>query len=179
MKQCANGHFFDEVRFPECPYCADSQSMGKTVAAQPLDKTVGLNQPVTPAADRGKTVGLIKKDIGIDPAVGFVICVSGPHKGADFKLHSGRNFLGRAASMDVSLSDDETVSRENHALISYDARHNAFALSPGLGRGITYRNEAQVEAAVELQAYDVIEAGKSRLIFLPFCCDRFKWDEAK
>lgn len=28
-----------------------------------------------------------------------------------------------------------------------------------------------------LKAYDVIEVGKSRLLFLPLCGDRFKWDE--
>ena len=29
----------------------------------------------------------------------------------------------------------------------------------------------------EKTAYDVIEVGKSRLLFLPLCGDRFKWDE--
>ncbi|MFR5903066.1 MAG: hypothetical protein ACLUIO_26940 [Neglectibacter timonensis] len=47
-----------------------------------------------PEADRGKTVGIIKKKIGIDPAVGFLVCVSGPHRGADYKLVAGRNFIG-------------------------------------------------------------------------------------
>ena len=35
--------------------------------------------------------------------------------GADYKLVAGRNFIGRAAAMDVSLADDDTVSRESHA----------------------------------------------------------------
>ena len=41
-------------------------------------------------------MGIIKKKIGIDPAVGFLVCVSGPHRGADYKLVAGRNFIGRA-----------------------------------------------------------------------------------
>ena len=44
-------------------------------------------------------------------------------------------------------------------------------------RGITYCNDEQVEMVRPLKAYDVIEVGKSRLLFLPLCGDRFKWDE--
>ncbi|MFR5903067.1 MAG: hypothetical protein ACLUIO_26945 [Neglectibacter timonensis] len=47
--------------------------------------------------------------------------------------------------MDVALADDDTVSRESHALVTYDAKHNSFSLSPGQGRGITYCNDEQVE----------------------------------
>ena len=50
--------------------------------------------------------------------------------------------------MDVALADDDTVSRESHALVTYDAKHNSFSLSPGQGRGITYCNDEQVERCV-------------------------------
>lgn len=175
MKQCSNGHFYDETRFSECPYCKGGQNVGKTVASSSLDKTHPVNAGV-PESDRGKTVGIIKKKIDIDPAVGFIVCISGPQKGTDFKLRAGRNFIGRGSSMDVSLTDDDAVSRENHALVSYDVKHNTFTLSPGLGRGITYCNDAEVEAAVELHAYDIIEVGTSKLIFLPLCSEHFKWE---
>lgn len=71
--------------------------------------------------------------------------------------------------MDVALADDDTVSRESHALITYDVKHNTFSLSPRAGRGITYCNDEQVEMVRPLKAYDVIEVGKSRLLFLPLC----------
>lgn len=174
MKQCDNGHFYDETRFERCPYCQDDAGVGKTVAAGTVGKTVAA---VPGDTDRGKTVAVIKHQIGIDPAVGFLVCISGPHRGADFRLCSGRNFLGRAASMDVALADDETVSRENHALVTYDAKHNQFTLSPGQGRGITYLNDAQVEVARPLAAYDIIEVGSSRLVFLPLCGEHFRWEK--
>ena len=129
------------------------------------------------AFDSGKTVAVMKKKIGIDPAVGFLICIEGPHRGTDFRLVSGRNFIGRAAAMDVSLPDDDTVSRESHALVTYDAKHNAFSLAPGQGRGITYCNDEQVEMVHPLKAYDIIEVGKSRLLFLPLCSQQFQWSE--
>ena len=182
MKQCENGHFYDEKRFDSCPYCKNAGAVSHTVAAKglstPIGGTVALKE--TPGlADRGKTVGIIKKNIGIDPAVGFVVCIKGPMRGADFALRSGRNFIGRAASMDVALADDETVSRENHALITYDDKHNAFMLTAGSGRGITYKNDEQIESAAPLAAYDRIEIGESVLIFLPLCSDRFTWEDEK
>ena len=179
MKQCDNGHFYDENRFDSCPYCREGAGVGKTVAASTLGKTVAA----TPGGgiadtDRDKTVGIIKKDIGIDPAVGFLICIAGPNRGRDYKLAAGRNFIGRAAAMDVALTDDDTVSRESHALVTYDVKHNRFSLSPGQSRGITYCNDEQVEMVRPLKAYDIIEVGKSRLIFLPLCGENFRWDEA-
>lgn len=178
MKQCDNGHFYDEVRFESCPYCQEGAGVGKTFAAESVGKTVAVGSGAgTPEAERGKTVGIIKKTIGIDPAVGFLVCIAGPHRGSDFRLVSGRNFIGRAAAMDVALADDDTVSRENHAVVTYDAKHNNFSLSPGQGRGITYCNDEQVEMARPLKAYDVIEVGKSQLIFLPLCGEQFQWGE--
>lgn len=178
MRQCDNGHFYDESRFDSCPYCQEGAGVGKTVAAGTVGKTVAaVPGGAAPEADRGKTVGIIKKKIGIDPAVGFLVCVSGPHRGADYKLVAGRNFIGRAAAMDVALADDDTVSRESHALVTYDAKHNSFSLSPGQGRGITYCNDEQVEMVRPLKAYDVIEVGKSQLLFLPLCGEQFQWNE--
>ena len=178
MKQCDNGHFYDEKRFDRCPYCNEGAGVGKTVGAESVGKTVAaFSGGGIPDTDRGKTVGIIKKNIGIDPAVGFLVCVEGPHRGDDFRLVAGRNFIGRAAAMDVALVDDDTVSRESHALVTYDVKHNSFTLSPGQSRGITYCNDEQVESARPLSAYDVIEVGKSRLIFLPLCGERFRWDE--
>ena len=110
MKQCDNGHFYDEARFESCPYCKENTGIGKTMAAADIGKTVAAfpGNPAAAAAtafDSGKTVAVMKKKIGIDPAVGFLICIEGPHRGTDFRLVSGRNFIGRAAAMDVSLPD--------------------------------------------------------------------------
>lgn len=40
MKQCDNGHYYDEARFDSCPYCQESAGVGKTVAAGFVGKTV-------------------------------------------------------------------------------------------------------------------------------------------
>ena len=53
MKQCENGHFYDENRFPECPYC-EGGNIGKTVAAPAGD--IGKTVAAAPVGDVGKTV---------------------------------------------------------------------------------------------------------------------------
>jgi|GEM_PF-4706788 len=55
MKQCDNGHFYDEARFESCPYCKENTGIGKTMAAADIGKTVAailllqLRQPSTAA----------------------------------------------------------------------------------------------------------------------------------
>lgn len=186
MKQCEKGHFYDEGRYTSCPYCAaapaaapiqaPASSVGKTVAvgAASVGKTVAVSDQ---GGDRGKTVAIMKEEIGLDPAVGFLVCVKGPHRGKDYRLMAGRNSLGRGGDADVSLPDDPTVSREKHAIITYDERNNQFVLSPGTGRGVTYLNDQLVEAARDLSAYDRIEVGATVLVFLPICGPRFRWSD--
>lgn len=55
MKQCDNGHFYDEARFESCPYCRENTGIGKTMATADIGKTVAafpgnlqlLRQPST------------------------------------------------------------------------------------------------------------------------------------
>jgi hypothetical protein len=191
VRQCERGHFYDETRYPTCRYCEDAASgaaagtLGATVAlGQPgatgpaLGKTVPLRSAgagVSPPADPGRTVAVIRGKIGIDPAVAFAVAVEGPHRGEDFRLKAGRAFIGRATESDIALTSDDAVSREAHALISYDSKGNEFLIAPGQSRGLTYRNGHQVANAEPLEAYDTIEVGATKLIFLPLCGPQFRW----
>ncbi len=125
--------------------------------------------------DTGKTIGIFS----MAKVVGWLVCVKGSEKGKDFVLGSGRNFIGRSPSMDVSLMGDVSVSRENHAVITYNPRGNSFSISYGTGHGIVYLNGEEVLVPMKLEPYDQIELGKTILIFIPFCGDNFKWEESK
>ena len=189
MKQCENGHFYDENRFSECPYCeggnigktvaaAPAGDIGKTVAAAPvgdIGKTVAAAPPVS--EDAGKTVAFISEagQAGFDPVVGYLIVVEGSMRGTDFRLHTGRNFIGRSTEMDITRADDPAVSREGHAVISYDNRSNHFRISPGTSRGLAYLNGQEVDNSVELAAYDLSEVGHTTLVFLPLYSEQFMW----
>jgi hypothetical protein len=123
----------------------------------------------------GATVGVFSSAVGIDPPVAFVVVIEGPDKGASFTLRAGRSFIGRGSGSDIELSGDEAVSREGHALISYDARKNSFLAASGQGRQITYLNGEELVDPKPIKAYDIIEVGRSKLSFLPFCGEAFSW----
>ena len=193
MKQCPNGHFYDQSRTPECPYCNSAsanvnvtrpawlpdetgQTVGATVPVGQGDYT-DRTRPIAEAkADEAeRTVAVIKKEMGIDPVAGWLVCIEGKEKGRDFRMHADNNYIGRGENMDICIRGDDTISRENHAVISFDVRNTAYYFSPGEGRSIVHVNEKAVFNTVQLSAYDVIELGNTKLIFIPLCGEAFTW----
>jgi hypothetical protein len=126
--------------------------------------------------DEGPTIAIIKRRMGIDPVVGWLVCVEGIEKGRDYRLHSEKNWIGRSANMDITVKDP-SVSRENHAAIIYDPRKVAFKIRPGEVRGIVYLNGEEVAGSLDLAPYDRIELGESKFIFIPFVGGNFNWAE--
>lgn len=108
--------------------------------------------------------------------VGWVAIIEGEDKGKSFALKSGRNFIGRSSDQDVVLANDKAVSREQHAIIVYEPRKRKFFVQPGDSRGLFYVNDNVVLGSEEIKAYDVILVGKTQLIFVPLCGDKFSWD---
>ncbi len=129
--------------------------------------------------DDGRTVALIKKDIGIDPVVGWLVCISGEEKGRDYRIHSDNNFIGRSERMDICIRGDETISRENHAIVSFDMVDKIYYFSPGDGRSIVRHNGKAMFQTVELKSHDHLTIGKTELVFVPFCTEDFTWTEDK
>lgn len=122
------------------------------------------------------TIGLMKKKLGIDPAVGWLVCINGKQKGQDYKLKGQINTIGRSEKMDVCIKGDDTISQENHARLSYSEKSNQFKLIPAESRNIIYLNGEEVFSATPLNAYDIIDFGETKLAFVPLCCDRFDWN---
>ena len=125
--------------------------------------------------DAGKTVGMMQEQMGFDPVVGWLACVEGPSRGKSYTIRGGINAIGRGDRMDITITGDRTISMENHAKISYSDRNNRFNLLPGDGRNIVYLNGEEVFAATPLNAYDLIDFGETKLLFVPLCGDRFTW----
>ncbi len=125
------------------------------------------------------TVHYFQKALGTEPVVGWLVCVKGLHFGEDFKIKSGRNFIGRSGSMNISLSADKAVSREKHAILTYDPRSNTFTIQPGESSELCYLNDKMVLIPEKLNANDRIALGESELIFIPFCSDSFSWEKEK
>ncbi len=112
-----------------------------------------------------------------EPPVGWLVCVKGPHIGQCFNINSGRNSIGRNSSNRIVISQDEYVSREKHAWVSYEPKKRKFNIQPGDGSGITYLNDEDVMAPQEIKKYDKIEVGSTVLLFIPLCGEEFSWEE--
>ena len=113
----------------------------------------------------------------VKPVVGWLVCVSGSAKGQAFTLNSGKNFIGRAVTMDIVLKDDSTVSRERHAIVLYDPKSKKFIAQPGESKELFYINDDVVINAVMLKNHDVIQVGNTKLIFVPLCGEDFAWED--
>jgi hypothetical protein len=123
----------------------------------------------------GQTIGEWLGLGDFDPVVGWLVCVKGSNQGRDYRVLSERNRIGRDAQMEICIAGDNRISRDSHAIITYEPRNNEFWLTPGLARGIAYLNGRLVDATTSLKAYDTIELGDTALQFIPFCGERFKW----
>ena len=111
------------------------------------------------------------------PVCGWLVCISGPRQGKDYKIRSGKNFIGRADDMDIQILGDNKISRRNHGVVVFDPKKRQTVLLPGDSNGLVYHNEAAVYTPTVLDSYDVIEMGDSRFVFVPFCGDNFMWEE--
>lgn len=181
--RCERGHYYDAQQHSRCPSCGVPGL--EVVVAQ---DTAGQAEPsmVTqvrgqagPVADVGVTVAMVRKKIGIDPVVGWLVCIQGPEKGRDYRVRSERNGIGRGADMAICINGDEAISRENHAYISFNPRKGSFRIAPGDGRGMTYLNGEEVDVPMPLQAYDRIELGQTHLLFVPLCGEKFNWESGE
>lgn len=127
----------------------------------------------TMAVDRdGKFVS--KKE---QKTTGWLVCISGPEKGKDYRLHNDNNFIGRNQSNDVSIPVDATVSGEKHCVITYDRVDRIFYIGLSAGASIIRLNGRPVLMTQELKHGDRIQIGQGMFLFVPLCGENFEWEE--
>lgn len=201
LTECANGHLYDTTQYESCPYCqgdinrvefvAPNGSIGKTVGFDTPNVNMMVNTPeigatVAPAVhrgqmetanDTGKTVAVLQKNMKIEPIVGWIVCVEGADKGKDYRILAKNNTIGRSEKMDICIKGDTTISRENHAKIAYDMKHNMFHIIPGDSTNLIYVNDMPIYVPTEIIPYDLIELGDSKFVFVPFCTNQFNWQD--
>lgn len=178
---CPQGHSY-EPDYPgseDCPMCAAARSY-VAKATRPIYNDDGnIPHPRDlvniPQGSTTKTVP-IYEDMN-EPVVGWLVAIEGPMLGQDFRLRPEMNLLGRDPSSNVALTGDGTISARQ-GYISYDPRKRRFMVGPGQGSRLLYRNGDEVLMPVALVAYDELEMGKSKFVFIPFCGERFSWDNS-
>jgi len=201
MVRCQEGHFYDPTKHNVCPWCALPADGGggpeKTrpvrpgaipdAAPPPLPVPGATPQPgpiagelvPSPAGPKPGVTRRIGQDTApgkADPVVGWLVCLEGPDRGRDFRLHSEKNFIGRSPAMDVCILSDDTVSREKHGVVIFDPKKQVFWALPGDSSGLVYLNGEIVHTPTQLNAHDVLEIGQTKLALIPFCGDRYTWN---
>lgn len=156
------------------PLTVPQPVVSQPVVSQPANVTV----PIVSDDDRTLPVtadmldGMAEKPA---PVVGWLVCTDGVNKGADYRLHQGRNFIGRSPEMDVCILGDNTVSRSSHAIVVYDPRSNVYLAQPGSSKELFYVNDKLVLNPVELKTMDLLSIGDTKLMFVPLCGEQFHW----
>jgi hypothetical protein len=194
LLKCNNGHFYDADKYNSCPHC-NSANDSVTVAMNPPGSygddmvTVAHKEPeensVTVPGKRtsvtffedNPTISIYGSKAGAEPVVGWLVCIEGSNFGQSFPLKTGRNFVGRSLSMDVVLDQDFSVSRERHAIFIYEPKEKIFFAQPGDSRELFYLNEKVVLSNEVISAYDVVQIGSTKLMFVPFCTEKFSWGD--
>lgn len=133
-------------------------------------QSYGLTSAV-PLVKNGST-----ESASLNPVVGWLVCTGGVNKGADYRIHNGYNYIGRGESMDICIQGDNCISSEKAAMISFDNREKVFFFGPG-GHNPVRVNGKMIHAPVQIQPYDELEIGESLFRFVPFCGERFDWNE--
>lgn len=126
--------------------------------------------------DEGKTVGFYNS-VQSEPVTGWLVCVKGESVGESYELKTGKNFIGRGAGMDVMLAKEPSVSRDRHAVLTFDPQERIFLIQPGDGNGMVYLNDKLLIAYAELKSRDIIQLGEALFMFYPFCGSEFTWDD--
>lgn len=194
--RCSSGHYYDDEKFSRCPHCGIftninlagnaqeySENDERTVAihqdsihlSHAEEKTVALKDINYGPDDDQKTIGFYSASKGNDFVTGWLVCIEGQEKGRDYRLHHGFNYVGRGYDMDVCIVDEQTISRDKHCAVVYDAKSNAFSLVPTQGN-LVYKDDRAVTMPVPLKTGDMIRLGASRFEFIAFCREERVWE---
>jgi hypothetical protein len=182
-QRCSRGHYYDTAKHTSCPYCGvPDLDIGKTTpkrAGSDPVPTQPKDEPWERSAPPGATKGIFQKEIGIDPPVGWLVCIDGPDRGRDYRIRSDNNSIGRAETMQICIAGDDSISRENHAFVAFDPASNTYTVRPGTARGLVHLNRGAIFEAATLRPFDEIKLGNTTLLFVPLCGDfggkTFRW----
>lgn len=167
--KCENEHFYDSEKFLSCPHCANQ------VAQTNVEDIWGKHQKqIITAIPQSNTVQNYPK-IAHGKTVGWLVCIEGNMLGESFVLREGDNFIGRAANMDIALIYEPTVSRESHAIITYDSSNNSFTLYSLEHQEQTFCNNKKLKSKKILKNRDTITLGNCTFLFIAFCNASFRW----
>lgn len=201
MQLCPAGkHYYDSGSYARCPYCEYARPAAPQTEirrpAAPLTEIrstphapkteIRANPPAAPRTEiRPNLPAAPQTEISAPPpqnslpVVGWLVVAEGAGKGRDFRLVCGENRIGYGAEMEVCLNfaaeSVTTVGSDVHARVVYDPHANEFFVERGRSRELPLLNGRSVRGEPVLQAYDVLQVGQTKLVFVPLCGGGFVW----
>lgn len=164
------------------PLAANPDADTESVSERPVARQVS-----TPSADAERTrlVGPVNRkkesagpDMAEDPVVGWLVVVDGPGRGQARAVGYGMNSIGRGPTERISLEfGDAQMSRNSHAVLTYDPRSRKFYLQHGGGRNLTYIGDQAVLTPTEISSGTDILIGATKLRFIALCGPEFDWQD--
>ena len=192
MVQCPFGHYYNAALHASCPECARNAAASGNAARGAAPGSGNFTPTEAPG---GPFPGTVPVDGGaegdpfgytviggdlhgpdqLEPVVGWLVCVEGPMRGLDYRIHAGYNYIGREVG-DIHIAGDMQISRQNHAMVAFDAEEQSYYVGPSAGRNLIKVNGKTVLNAMELHSYDVISIGSTKLLVIGLCGEKFRWE---
>jgi len=124
----------------------------------------------------GSTVFLdSNQNSDIKPVRGWIVAIEGQKCGIDYRIHSGRNTIGRGKGNDICFDFDQTISKDKCCIVTYDERKNNFFVQVGEGTNNIYLNDEILLQPTQLKDNDIIEIGQTKLVFRSLCNESFNY----
>ena len=198
--RCDRGHYYDSAKYDKCPTCKNLDQRTSELIRELHTGFPGMNQEMNedvtvPLIQRGGetieigggrkhvsgggadedevTVALFSKAGGTGFVTGWIVCVKGPLKGRDFRIHHGMNRVGLSMNSDICLSGASDITMYKHCSIVYDEKSNRFYLVPD--NGIVYIGKDTITEPRMLTIGDMLQIGNCSFEFIPFCREGHVW----
>ena len=193
MINCKNGgHLYDADVYRECPYCKEIREREKSYYSEVnvvidspwMYQDRGFHSqgkdPETERSPRGPVIMNEAEDVTVSfyqkrSVTGWIVGLTGPVKGQDYRIIPEKNRVGSAGNMDIRLPENSGVERSGHCEIVYEPRGNSFYIQRG--SGAVFINDQYLTEDQELKIGDIIQIGNCTYEFIPFCREGRKWDD--
>lgn len=160
LVKCKNGHVYDTDKLGSCSYCP---GIVRRLENEP--DVFGKDQAEI-ATEIAPGKGTEDPDMRIRKNVGILVKTKGKRTGQAYLLYEGTNRIGRADNLEVSLPEEDTVSRNGHAEIVY--QNDSFLLfAVKEGRDV-FLNEKRIDRQAELHDRDRVGIGDCDFVFIKF-----------
>lgn len=113
----------------------------------------------------------------VPPVVGWIVALSGPCRGTDYRIHVNYNYIGREEG-DICVHGDHAISAVRDSSIAYVAKTDRFYIAHEQGLNtILVNDEPVMGGGRELADHDIVTIGSTQFIFIRLSGPDFSWGD--